>query len=66
MRASLSRCLDEVRDGVHQVRLAQADAAVEEQRVVGAAGILRHLQRRGLGELVALALDEAVEGEIGD
>ena len=51
--------LDDVRDGVHQVRLAEADAAIEEQRVVGVPGILRHLQCRGLRELVALAFDEA-------
>ena len=44
--------------------LAQADAAVEEQRVVGLARVARHLDGGGLGELVALALDEAVEGEV--
>ena len=54
-----------VRHRVHQVRLAETDAAVDEQRVVGPAGIVRDLNRRGLGELIALALDEAVEGEIG-
>ena len=32
---------------MHQVRLAEADAAVDEQRVVGAPGILRDLQRGG-------------------
>ena len=57
--------LDEVRDRVHEVGLAQADAAVEEQRVVGAPGIFCHLERGGLGELVALALDEGGEGEVG-
>ena len=51
-------------DRVHQVRLAETDTAVDEQRVVGAAGILRDLNRGGLGELVALAFDEAVEGEV--
>ena len=55
---------DQVADRVHQVRLAEADAAVDEQRVVGRAGILRDLVRRGLGEVVALALDEAGEAEI--
>ena len=55
--------LDEVRDRVHQMRLAQADAAIEEQRVVGAAGVLGDLARRGLGELIALALDEGGEGK---
>ena len=57
--------LDQVRDGVHQVRLAEAHAAVQEQRVVGAAGIFRHLRRRGLGQLVALAFDEGGEGKVG-
>ncbi len=57
--------LHQVRDGVHQVGLAQTDAAVDEQRVVGAAGILGDLVRGRLGELVALALDEVREGEVG-
>ena len=56
---------DQVADRVHQVGLAEADAAVDEQRVVGGAGIFRDLQRRGLGEVIALAFDETVEGEIG-
>jgi hypothetical protein len=56
--------LDGVTHGLHQVRLAETDAAVDEQRVVGTAGIFRDLDRGGLGELVALALDETVEGEI--
>ena len=37
--------LNEVADGVHQVRLAQADAAVEEQRVIGHARLLGDGQR---------------------
>ena len=56
--------LESVRHGMHQVRLAETDAAVDEQRVVGLAGVAGHLDGGGLGELVALALDEAVEGEI--
>ena len=55
---------DQVSDRMHQMRLAQADATVNEQRVVGAARIAGHLQRRGLGEMIALALDETVEGEV--
>jgi hypothetical protein len=47
----------------HQVGLAQAGAAVQQQRVVGAvAGLLHRLQRGGAAELVAAALDEVVEG----
>jgi hypothetical protein len=49
---------------MHQVGLAEADAAVDEQRVVGLAGISRDLHRGRLGELIALALDEGVEGEV--
>ena len=56
--------LDQVADGVHEVGLAEADAAVDEQRVIGAAGIVGDLQGGGLGEVVALALDESVEGEV--
>ena len=54
-----------VADGVHQVRLAETDAAVDEQRVVGATRILGDLHGRGARELVALALDEAREREVG-
>ena len=57
--------LHQVRDGVHEMGLAQPDAAVQEQRVVGAAGIFRDLERGRLGELVALALDEGGEAEVG-
>ncbi len=49
---------------VHEMGLAQADAAVDEQRVVSLAGIAGHLDRGRLGELVALSLDEGIEGEI--
>ncbi len=55
--------LEPVRHRVHQVRLAQTHAAINEQGVVRPARISRDLNRRGLGELVALALDEAVEGK---
>ena len=55
---------DGVADGVHQVRLAETDAAVDEERVVRAPWIFADLLRGGLGELVALADHEAVEGEV--
>ncbi|MNT68621.1 hypothetical protein D3C72_2068690 [compost metagenome] len=48
---------------MHQVSLAQAHAAIEEQRVVTMLGIVRHLPGRSTGQLVGLALDEIVEGE---
>ena len=52
-----------VAGGEHQVGLAQARAAVQQQRVVRAvAGLLRGLQRGGAAELVAAAFDEVVEG----
>src|SRR5690349_3171695 len=54
---------DVVADRVHQVRLTETDAAVDEQRVVSAAGVLRDLECGGPRELIALALDEAVERE---
>ena len=46
------------------MRLAQADTAVEEQRVEAGEGRpLRHAARAGVRELVRLADDEGVEGE---
>jgi hypothetical protein len=51
-------------DGVHQVRLAQPHAAIEEERVeAGLRRALRHAAGAGMGELVGLADDEGVEGE---
>ncbi len=50
-----------VADGVHEVGLAHADAAVEEERVVGLGGSLGDGDGGGEGELVAGAGDEAVE-----
>jgi hypothetical protein len=55
---------DMVSDRLQQVRLPKADAAVDEQRVVGDAGILGNLDRRGACELVGLAGHETVEREV--
>jgi hypothetical protein len=55
---------DAVADGVHEVGLAESDAAVQEQGVVGAARVLGHLEGAGARKLIALALDETLEGEI--
>ena len=52
---------DLVADGVHQVGLAEADAAVQEERVVGVAGALRDRQARRVGEAVGRADDEVRE-----
>ncbi len=56
---------DGVADGVHQVRLAETHAAVDEQRVVRAARILRDLHGSGARQLIGLALDEGLEGKGG-
>src|SRR5260370_636393 len=49
-------------NGLHQVGLSHTYAAVQEQRVVGLGGTLCDRLRRGMGELVARAFDESVEG----
>jgi len=49
---------------MHEVGLAEADTAVDEQGVVGAPGILSDLQRSGAAELIRFALDEGLEGEV--
>ena len=52
---------DRVADGVHQVGLAEAHAAVQEQRVVRVARALGHRQRGRVGEPVRRAHDEVRE-----
>jgi len=49
---------DVLSDGVQQVGFAEADAAVEEQGVVGFAGRLGDREGRGVGEIVVVAHDE--------
>ena len=53
---------DLVADGMHQVGLAEAHAAVQEERVVGVARALRDRQARGVGEAVGRPDDEVREG----
>ena len=48
---------------VHQVGLAQADAAVDEQRVVKMAGRARDMHGRGARHAVGRALDQGVESQ---
>ena len=48
-------------NGVHQVRLAKADTAVQEKRVISLAGALGHCERSRMSELVAATNDEVVE-----
>ena len=50
-----------VTDGVHEVGLAHADSAVEEERIVGARGPLGDGQGGGAGKLIAIADDESIE-----
>ncbi len=52
-------------DGVHEVGLAEADAAIQEQRIERHVLGLRHSAGGGVGELVRLAHDELIEGEPG-
>ena len=55
------RRLHEVTDGVHQVGLAHADAAIQEERVVGLGGAFGDGLRRSVRELIAAADDKAIE-----
>ena len=52
-----------MRDGVHEVRLAEADATIEEKRVEGDGTTFRHALGRGMRQLVRLADHEGVEGK---
>lgn len=54
-----------VADGVDQVGLAQAHAAIQEQRVVRRARVLGHLQRGGARQLVGLTRHEVLERQVG-
>ena len=50
-----------VADGVHEMSLAHADAAIEEEWVVGLGGSLGDGLCGGHGELIARSDDERVE-----
>ena len=52
-------------DGMEQMRLAQADPAVKEKRIVGFAGRLGHRQRGGVGEIVVVADDKSFKRILG-
>lgn len=57
---------DMVADSLHKVRFAQADSAIDQQRVEGRmARLLGDGQRGAARELVAIAFDESVEGVRG-
>ena len=53
-----------VAHGVHQVRFAQSDTTIDEKRVVDPARVVADLHAGSAGQLIGLALDETVEGEI--
>ena len=53
--------LNEMSDGVHQVRFAQTDAAVEEQRVIRHARLLGDSKGGGMRKAVGRADDERVK-----
>ncbi len=48
---------------MHEMRLAEADTAIEEERIEGDIGCFRHAARGGMRKLVRLADDESIEGE---
>ncbi|MNO77072.1 hypothetical protein D3C76_681690 [compost metagenome] len=52
-----------VTHSMHQVSLAEADATIEEQRVVTMLEVVRHLPGCGASQLVRFAFDEILEGE---
>src|SRR6056297_290885 len=52
-------------DGVHEMRLAEAHTAIKKQRVEGDRATFRHALGSGMGKLVGLADDEAIEAESG-
>ncbi len=56
---------DPVAYGLEEVRFAEADAAVDEKRVVFAAGVVGGRRTGGVRELVGLAHDEVLEGVLG-
>ena len=57
---------DGVGNGLHQMRFAEAGAAVDKQRVVGAGRIFGDGERRGVRKAVRRADDKVVEGEFRD
>ena len=57
--------MDEVPDGLHQVRLPQAHAAVDEERVIGLRRAFGNSQRRCVGKAVTASDHEALKGIFG-
>ena len=65
MRESGCRRRNLLARGLQQVRLAQAAAAMDEQRVVRLAGLLGHGDGGRVGQAIARAGDEVVEDVVG-
>ncbi len=53
---------DAIANRVQQVRFTQTGAAIKEQRVIGAARVIRHLTGRRARQLVRFTFDEVIEG----
>ncbi len=52
-------------DGVHEVGFAQADTAVEQQRVVGSRSYVRcHLHSRSVCQLIRPTFHEGIERKL--
>src|SRR5690606_14175316 len=49
--------------GMHQVGLAQTNAAIQKERVIAVLGIVGVLPGRGAGQLVGFAFDKLLEGK---
>ncbi len=54
-----------VRDGMHQMRLAEAGTPRNEKRVVASASSVGHGSRSGIGKLIRWSNNEVVKGEFG-
>ena len=52
-----------VTNGLHQVRLAQTYATIDEQRIVSLRGCISHCQTGRMGELAIFPDDKIIEGE---
>ena len=56
-------CQQLVAHGMHQVGLAQADATVDEKRVVQMPGHARHMHGRSAGHAVGRAFNQGVKSK---
>lgn len=54
-----------VSNRVHEMRLTQANAAVDKQRVIGLGRLFSYSQRSGMGKAVAGTDDKGIKGVLG-